>query len=94
MCYSTFNHTFGRLIMSCGCTVNIRDGKDIVDHIKSKGKENFAPAVAHEITCECGETFTLESVIMNCPICEMTYAVTPCGSNDMNNIRQAGIKYA
>ena len=77
--------------MSCGCSSHIRDGRDIVDHVKSKGKENFAPAVAHEISCECGETFILETVIMNCPKCEMTYAVTPCSSSDINNIKLAGI---
>jgi hypothetical protein len=80
--------------MSCGCTTSLKDGKDVVDHVKSKGKENFAPTVAHEITCECGETFTLETIIMNCPKCEMTYAVTPCGSDDKNNIKLAGVKYA
>jgi len=79
--------------MSCGCS-NLKDGKTIVDHVKGKGKENFAPTVAHEITCECGETFKLETVIMNCPKCEMTYAVTPCSSDDINNIKLAGIKYA
>ena len=80
--------------MSCGCTVNLKDGQAIVDHVKNKGKAHFAPAAAHEIKCDCGETFILETVIMNCPKCEMTYAVTPCGSDDINNIRPAGIKYA
>jgi hypothetical protein len=80
--------------MSCGCITNLDDGKAIVDHVKSKGKENFAPTIAHEIRCVCGETFSLETVIMNCPNCEMTYAVTPCGSEDINNIKLAGIKYA
>lgn len=80
--------------MSCGCSTNLKDGKDIVDHVKSKGKDKFAPKVFHEISCDCGESFTLETVIMNCPKCEMTYAVTPCGSDDENNIRLAGIKYA
>ena len=80
--------------MSCGCSSHIKDGKDIVDHVKSKRKDKLAPTVAHEIHCECGETFTLETVIMNCPKCEMTYAVTPCGSSDSNNIKPAGIKYA
>ncbi|WP_071394892.1 hypothetical protein [Bacillus tuaregi] len=80
--------------MSCGCTSRLHDGKSIVDHVKSKGKADLAPAIAHEIACDCGEVFTLEKVIMNCPKCEMTYAVTPCGSDDCNNIMQAGIKYA
>jgi Zn finger protein HypA/HybF involved in hydrogenase expression len=84
----------GGLNMSCGCTSSLKDGKDIVDHVTIKGKANFAPTVAHEISCECGETFTLKTVIMNCPKCEMTYAVTPCGSDDSRNIKLAGIKYA
>ncbi|WP_338469378.1 hypothetical protein R4Z10_11125 [Niallia sp. XMNu-256] len=77
----------------CGCS-NLKDGKAVVDHVKSKGKEDFAPSVAHMINCGCGEVFTLETVIMNCPNCEMTYAVTPCSSSDINNIKKAGIKYA
>ncbi|WP_251552824.1 hypothetical protein [Neobacillus muris] len=80
--------------MSCGCSSRLKDGKAVVDHVKSKGKDSQAPLVAHEIHCDCGETFTLETVIMNCPSCGMTYAVTPCGSDDINNIKQAGIQYA
>ncbi|MBM4763531.1 hypothetical protein [Bacillus sp. B15-48] len=80
--------------MSCGCSSKLKDGKAIVDHVKSKGKDSIVPAVAHEINCECGETFTLERVIMNCPNCEMTYAVTPCSSDDRNKIKLAGINYA
>ncbi|RSK27663.1 hypothetical protein EJF36_12680 [Bacillus sp. HMF5848] len=80
--------------MSCGCSSRLKDGKDIVDHVKNKGKENFAPKVAHEIKCECGESFTMVTVVMNCPKCEMTYAVTPCGSDDISKIKPAGIKYA
>lgn len=79
--------------MSCGCS-NLKDGKTIVDHVKSKGKENLPPRVHHIITCECGETFTLNTVIMNCPTCEMTYAVTPCSSDNISNVKPAGIKYA
>lgn len=80
--------------MSCGCTSTLKDGISIVDHVKSRGKDLLPPTVLHEIKCECGEVFTLETVIMNCPKCEMTYAVTPCGSADINNIKLAGIKYA
>ena len=85
----------GGFVMSCGCGCsNLEDGQRVVDHVKSKGKADFSPAVAHKIKCDCGEIFTLETVIMNCPKCEMTYAVTPCSSGDINNIKQAGIKYA
>lgn len=79
--------------MSCGCG-KFTDGKAIVDHVKSKGKEKFAPNVEHLMKCECGETFVLKTVVMNCPKCEMTYAVTPCSSSDINNVKAAGIKYA
>lgn len=79
--------------MSCGCSV-LEDGQAIVDHVKSKGKENWEPAVAHEISCECGETFVLKTVVMNCPKCEMTYGVQPCSSMDINNVKAAGIRYA
>ncbi|WP_042463221.1 hypothetical protein [Neobacillus dielmonensis] len=79
--------------MSCGCSSRLKDGKAVVDHVKSKGKQGKAPLVPHKIHCDCGETFTLETVIMDCPKCGMTYAVTPCGSDDINNIKQAGIHY-
>lgn len=78
--------------MSCGCS-DLKDGKAIADHVRSKGKENLSPLVEHVIACECGESFTLETVIMNCPKCEMTYAVTPCSSDEIGNIKPAGINY-
>ena len=81
--------------MSCSCSCSsLKDGKAIVDHVKSKGKENMAPLIAHVIACECGEVFTLEKVIMNCPKCEMTYGITPCSSDDKTNLKPAGIRYA
>lgn len=80
--------------MGCGCWKDLTSGQALVDHVKSKGKEHFPPKVAHEIPCECGHTFTLEKVVMNCPNCEMTFVVTPCSSDDINNIKAAGVKYA
>ena len=80
--------------MSCGCSSRLKDGMSIVDHVKSKGKENWPPKMPLAISCECGETFTLETVIMNCPKCGMTHAVTPCSSDDINNVKLAGINYA
>ena len=42
--------------MSCGCGCSsLSEGKAIVDHVKSKGKDQFKPAVAHKISCECGD---------------------------------------
>ncbi|WP_071460892.1 hypothetical protein [Bacillus massilinigeriensis] len=79
--------------MSCGCS-SLKDGKAIVDHVKYKGKENHQPLAPLEIHCECGEKFTMPTVIANCPNCEMTYAVTPCSSDNIENVKPAGIKYA
>lgn len=78
--------------MSCGCS-NLEDGKAVVDHVISKGKENMVPKKALEIPCQCGKVFTLVKVIMNCPECGMTYGVTPCSSDDINNVKSAGIQY-
>ncbi|MCD8511290.1 MAG: hypothetical protein LRY73_16435 [Bacillus sp. (in: Bacteria)] len=80
--------------MGKDCLKDLTSGQAVVDHIKSKGKENLPPRVAHKIPCECGETFTFETVVMNCPKCGMTYGVTPCSSGDINNIQSAGIRYA
>jgi hypothetical protein len=79
--------------MSCGCS-QLKDGKAIVDHVRSKGKMNQPPRIKHEIACECGEMFILETVVMDCPECGMTYGVTPCGSADIDKVKAAGIKYA
>lgn len=85
----------GGCMMSCGCAGSrLEDGKAIVDLVKSKGKDHLPSATAHEITCECGETFTFTKVVMNCPHCGMTYGVTPCSSHDITKIKPAGIRYA
>ncbi len=78
--------------MCCGCS-SMEDGKAVVDHVKEKGKAGHSPLVEHEIHCECGEVFNLKTVVINCPKCEMTYAVTPCSSGDINNVKCAGIAY-
>lgn len=80
--------------MSCGCSSKLKDGMAIVDHVTAKGKANWEPKAPLQIPCECGETFTLKTVIMNCPKCGMTYAVTPCSSDDVANVKPAGIQYA
>lgn len=79
--------------MDCGHG-KLEDGKQIVELLKMKGKANFPSSVVHTIECDCGETFKFEKVLMNCPNCGMTYAVTPCSSADMNNIKKAGYNYA
>ncbi|RSD28959.1 hypothetical protein [Mesobacillus subterraneus] len=79
--------------MSCGCS-RLEDGKAIVDHVKNKGRDQLKPRVAHQIACECGEMFTMETMVINCPSCGMTYGVTPCSSGNLHKVKPAGIRYA
>ncbi len=80
--------------MSCGCkTMNKKDGKAVVDLVRSKGFEDKNIAIPHEINCSCGESFIMKKLVDKCPKCHMTYGVTPCSSRDRDNIAAAGINY-
>lgn len=80
--------------MSCGCSnMDKRDGKAVVDLVRSKGKENLPLMIQHEIECSCGNTFTMKTIIDKCPYCKMTYGVTPCSSRNKENVMAAGIEY-
>ncbi|MGL4798580.1 MAG: hypothetical protein ACRCWY_04135 [Cellulosilyticaceae bacterium] len=79
--------------MSCGCSTKLTDGKAIVDFVRGKGKADTAMQVKHEVACTCGKPFIMQTVVQACPICGMTYGVTPCGSLAKENIKPAGIGY-
>lgn len=79
--------------MSCGCSTGDKDGKSIVDLVRSKGKADMPVRTAHEIACSCEHVFIMQTVVDKCPNCGMTYGVTPCGSNDKDNVKAAGINY-
>jgi hypothetical protein len=79
--------------MSCGCSNLGDDGKGTVDLVRSKGKADLPLREPHNIDCSCGQTFTMEKLVDNCPHCNMTYGVTPCSQSDKNNIKAAGIGY-
>lgn len=78
--------------MSCGCS-SINSGKQIADLVRSKGFENMQTKKIHAITCSCGNTFSMDRLIYKCEKCNITYAVTPCSSDDINNIKECGINY-
>ena len=51
--------------MSCGCgNMNKKDGKSVVDLVRSKGKADFPLATPHEIECSCGKTFTMKKLVL------------------------------
>ncbi|MEG0307990.1 MAG: hypothetical protein RR636_08615 [Clostridium sp.] len=79
--------------MSCGCSSIKKDGKGIVDLVRSKGKADFPLSIPHEIECGCGKTFTMSKLVDNCPHCHMTYGVTPCSSSNKENVAVADINY-
>ena len=55
--------------MSCGCgSVNKNDGKNVVDLVRSKGKDSFPLRTPHDIECvNCNETFTMTTHVDKCP---------------------------
>lgn len=81
--------------MSCGCSnTNKNDGKQVVDLVRSKGKDKLPLRISHEILCvNCNKSFTMTTHVDNCPHCSMTYGVTPCSSSNKDNIKAADINY-
>ncbi len=79
--------------MACGCNTIKDDGRKIVDLVRSKGFENNAPLGDLQIECTCGTNFKMETLVFNCPNCNMTYGVTPCSSSKIESVAQAGIAY-
>ncbi len=79
--------------MSCGCSSLGNDGKAVADLVRGKGFENMPTKVNHTIDCSCGDTFVMDTLVCKCPKCNMTYAVTPCSSDNKENIKACGIDY-
>lgn len=81
--------------MSCGCSnTNKDDGKQVVDLVRSKGKDTFPLRYPHEITCvNCKKSFIMKTHVDRCPYCNMTYGVTPCSSMNKDNVKYADINY-
>ena len=78
--------------MGCNCSKN-KKGKDIIDLVSSKGKADLPLKNSHNINCSCGNSFTMKTFVDKCPHCGMTYGVTPCSQDDVNNIQAAEINY-
>lgn len=78
--------------MACGCTTHL-DGKGIVDRLREKGKANLKLNNPYTIKCECGSNVVMETFVTVCENCKMTYGITPCSQDDVNNIKSAGVNY-
>ena len=79
--------------MHGGCSGGPMSGAASVDKLRMMGFSEAALPLATEITCECGETFLVETFESKCPSCGMVYGVTPCSAHDPANIKPAGINY-
>ncbi len=79
--------------MSEGCEGSLGQGQEVVDLVRSKGYANTLMDKPMEVSCECGETFKMETYEGKCPKCGMVYGVTPCHADSIENIRAAGKDY-
>ncbi|SHH39211.1 hypothetical protein SAMN02745196_00212 [Clostridium collagenovorans DSM 3089] len=79
--------------MSCNCNNLDKNGKNIVDLVRGKGKAEFLLKTPHEIQCSCNKTFLMTTCVDKCPHCGMVYGVTPCSSSNKENILAADINY-
>lgn len=76
-----------------GCAPDLTNGKAIVDKVRMVQVSNGELQIKHDVSCECGTVFKMETFETECPSCHMVYGVTPCSSHDKNNIRPAGVNY-
>ena len=80
--------------MHDGCTANFADGKQIADKVRMMGFDGMSIPVPLEIRCSnCCGTFNMETMVSECPQCNMVYAVTPCHSGSPEHVMPAGIGY-
>lgn len=79
--------------MGCTCETLKHNGKATVDHIRKKGKDNTILDNPITVNCKCNQSFTMTKVVDNCPNCKMTYAIPPCGQDNIDNLVEAGINY-
>lgn len=84
-------------IQSCsgndGCAPDLSDGKAVADKVRQVQVSKGLLEVTHIIQCECKQEFVMEHFEESCPNCNMTFAVTPCSSHDIKNVKAAGIGY-
>ncbi len=71
--------------MSCGCKTDSASG--VINRVREKQVEDVKfDGFSYELVCSCGTVVEMDQHLVHCPTCEMTFAVTPCKSNDINNI--------
>ena len=79
--------------MHDGCSGSFDNGQQAVNKLRMMGYSEGLLPISHEINCECGNTFEMETFESKCPHCNMVYGVTPCSSHDPQAVKAAGIDY-
>lgn len=70
--------------MSCNC--NVATAQEVVDKVKTKGVDTVELETTFSLKCQCGNTVEMTTHLTTCPNCETIFAVTPCKSDDINNV--------
>jgi len=80
--------------MHAGCSGNFLDGKQIADKVRMMGFDNMTIPSPLKLVCvNCKREFEMETMLSRCPECDMVYSVTPCHSDNAENVMPAGIGY-
>ncbi len=70
--------------MSCNCSVST--AKEVVEKVKAKGVDILTMDYTYNFKCQCGNDIEMTTHLVTCDKCDMQFAVTPCKSDDINNV--------
>ena len=80
--------------MHAGCSSNFLNGQQVADKVRMMGFEDMPVAIPLGIVCvNCNKNFVMRTMLARCPNCDMVYSVTPCHSDNSENVKPAGIGY-
>ncbi len=77
--------------MSCSCTFETNEA--VIDRVREKGMDKDLLPSPFKIECVCGNEFEMTTHVDNCPECNMVFGVTPCRSEDIENVVMSKVGY-
>jgi hypothetical protein len=80
--------------MHDGCSGSSQSGKEIADKVRLMGYDKVPIVMPLKLDCtNCTSSFIMDTMVAQCPHCNMVYAVTPCHSHSAESVRPAGVNY-
>lgn len=80
--------------MHQGCSGTFDNGKQVVNKLRHMGYGSMQMPSPLKIHCSnCEEDLVMVTFEYKCPNCGMVYGVTPCHSDDAENVQAAGLDY-